>query len=155
MERVKNENIQRRATKLLPELQDKSYSERLRILRLQSLEYHRHRADMIQTYQIFNNIDKVDRNKIFKQYETSIMPTRGHKFKIIKPHCKSNARKNTFSVRVRSIKPWNNLPEELVTTNGVNSFKNILNKVWRNSPLKFNPECNEPKAGNEDTTKKN
>ena len=67
------------------------------------------------------------------------MPTRGHKFKICKPHCKSNARKNTFSVQVRSIKSWNNLPEELVTTNGVNSFKSILNKVWRNNPLKFNP----------------
>ena len=105
---------------------------------------------MIQTYKIFNNIDKVDRNKMFKQYEANIMPTRGHKFKIFKPHCKSNARKNTFSVRV--ITPWNNLPEELVTTNSVNSFESILNKVWRNNPSKFDPECYEPEAGNKDTT---
>ena len=87
--RVKIENILRRATKLLPELEDKSYSERLKILGLPSLGYRRHRTDMIQTYKIFKNIDKVDRNKIFKQYETSIMPTRGHKFKIFKPYSNS------------------------------------------------------------------
>ena len=79
------------------------------------------------------------------------MPTTGHKFKIFKPHCNSNARMNTFSVRV--ITPRNNLPEELVTTNSVNDFKNILNKVWRNNPLKFNPECYKPEADNKDTTK--
>ena len=38
-------------------------------------------------------------------------------------------------------KTWNILPEEVVTTNSLNSFKRISNKVWRNNQLKFNAQC--------------
>ena len=46
------EKIQRRATRLLPHLQDKSYSERLSALSLPSLSYRRHRGDLILLYKI-------------------------------------------------------------------------------------------------------
>ena len=75
MEKIKIENIQRRATKLLPELKHKSYTERLQSLELPSLEYRRLRADMIQTYKIFKNIDRIERKKIFKQYHTNVSTT--------------------------------------------------------------------------------
>ena len=41
------ENIQRRATKLIPGLSDLSYEDRLRRLKLPSLAYRRSRGDMI------------------------------------------------------------------------------------------------------------
>ena len=46
------ENVQRRATKLLPSLKSLSYSERLKKLKLPTLVYRRARGDMIETYKL-------------------------------------------------------------------------------------------------------
>ena len=46
------ENVQRRATKMLPELRDMSYENRLRALGLPTLYYRRDRADMLQLFKI-------------------------------------------------------------------------------------------------------
>ena len=48
------ENVQRRATKLIPSLQNLTYSERLQNLNLPSLSYRRNRMDLIMTYKILN-----------------------------------------------------------------------------------------------------
>ena len=53
------------ATRLVRSLKDYSYSERLRKLGLLTLEYRRERADLIQVYKILNNIDIVDKDKLF------------------------------------------------------------------------------------------
>ena len=55
------ENIQRRTTKLVPELKNLEYSDRLRVLKLPSLYYGRARGDMIETYKYLHGIYKVDR----------------------------------------------------------------------------------------------
>ena len=44
------ERIQRRATKLVPELRTLTYTERLTPLKLPTLVYRRRRADMLKTY---------------------------------------------------------------------------------------------------------
>ena len=49
------EKVQRRATRLLPSIEDKPYGERLLILQLPSLAHRRHRGDMILLYKILNN----------------------------------------------------------------------------------------------------
>ena len=46
------ENIQRRATRILPELRGLTYSERLESLKLPTLLYRRKRHDLIQSYKI-------------------------------------------------------------------------------------------------------
>ena len=46
------ENVQRRATKLVPSLKNYSYGDRLWILNLPSLYYRRARGDMIETLEI-------------------------------------------------------------------------------------------------------
>jgi hypothetical protein len=48
------ENIQRRATKLIPGLSNLSYEDRLRRLKLPSLSYRRSRGDMIEVYKIMS-----------------------------------------------------------------------------------------------------
>ena len=40
------------ATKLIPELSNKSYSNRLKSLNLPTLKYRRHRGDMIELFKI-------------------------------------------------------------------------------------------------------
>ena len=71
-----NKNVQRRATRLVRSLKNKAYSERLKILGLPTLEYRRERADMIQVFKIMNNIDLVDKNKMF--ILSDYTSTRGH-----------------------------------------------------------------------------
>ena len=46
------ENVQRRATRLIPGLKDLTYEQRLRRLKLPTLSYRRLRGDMIETYKI-------------------------------------------------------------------------------------------------------
>ena len=54
------ENVQRRATRMLPNLQYFSYEDRLRYLNLPSLKYRRIRGDLIQLFKIVHNIDNLD-----------------------------------------------------------------------------------------------
>jgi hypothetical protein len=51
-EAIQLENVQRRATKLIKNIQHKTYTQRLKYLGLPSLQYRRLRADMIETYKI-------------------------------------------------------------------------------------------------------
>ena len=46
------ENVQRRATKLIPGFKDLDYKERLQRLKLPNLAYRRPRGDMIELYKI-------------------------------------------------------------------------------------------------------
>ena len=131
------ENVQRRATRLLPCLKNKTYSERLKFLGLPSLEYRRERADMIQVYKILNDIDKVNKDKLFTMSHN--IGTRGHQFKIYKNRYRLNVRGNYFSNRVIDL--WNELPENTVMALTLNSFKSRLNKCWYGHPRKFDPWC--------------
>ncbi len=54
------ENVQRGATKMIPELKDLTYDERLRKLNLPTLVYRRTWGDMVETYKILNG--KYDHN---------------------------------------------------------------------------------------------
>ena len=54
------ETIQRRATKLIPELKDLPYVDQMRNLGIPSLKYGHRRGNMIQMYKIMNGIGRVD-----------------------------------------------------------------------------------------------
>ena len=59
------ECIQRRATKIIPELRDLSYEERLKECGLTTLETRRLRGDQIEVFKILNGYENIDRNKFF------------------------------------------------------------------------------------------
>ena len=52
------------------------------MLGLPSLEYRRDRADMIQVYKIWHDIDNVDKNKLFTM--STYTATSGHSLKLFK-----------------------------------------------------------------------
>ena len=54
--------------------------------------------------------------------------TRGHNFKLFKPHAQKNVRSKFFSVR--TITPWNNLPNEVVTSNSTDNFKIMIDNFY-------------------------
>lgn len=91
------ENVQRRATRLIKEIQHLSYGNRLKYLGLPTLQYRRIRADVVETFKIIKGMDKVEIDTIFPKNNTT---TRGHKYKIYKKHCRTKRRKYSFSHRV-------------------------------------------------------
>jgi mRNA-degrading endonuclease toxin of MazEF toxin-antitoxin module len=60
---------------------------------------------------------------------------RGHDFKLIVPHCRTDTRKYSFAVRV--INSWNALPETVVNATSVNCFKTRLGKINLERFLKY------------------
>ena len=73
--------VHRRATKLVPELKNLSYEERLRELHLPSLAHRRRRGDMIVTYRLMTGQMNINKDNFLK---ISSLTTRGHQFKITK-----------------------------------------------------------------------
>ncbi len=58
------ENVQRRATRIVPQLNGLSYIQRLKALNLPTLYYRRRRYDMIQLFKIVNNKEDIRAEKI-------------------------------------------------------------------------------------------
>ena len=132
-DKEKIERVQRRATKLVKGMENKAYSERLEELKLPSLEYRRKRADVIQTYKIMNNIDRIDGKKFFKPCKE--VRTRGHLKRVEKTQCKSLVRRNAFSQRMAN--DWNALPDAVVMSGSINQFKARLGRWWKNDPILY------------------
>ena len=123
----KIENVQRRATKLIPKLKNLPYEERLKKLKLPSLKYRRMRGDMINVYKILNN-EKSD-NKMLK-LNTSKYQTRGHDKKLQKMSFKCNLRKSSVSLRVTNI--WNSLNKSVTNASSIDQFKKLLDDQLKN-----------------------
>ena len=132
------EAVQRRATKQIPELKNKSYKDRLSELKLPTLAYRRMRGDMIQTYKIVTGAhDNVVTDILtkHKQPASGSFITRGHSQKLKKPKWKNDISKNFFNRRVVDL--WNKLPEEVVSAKTINTFESRLDHHWRNLDIRF------------------
>ena len=46
-------------------------------------------------------------------------------------------RQNAFAIR--SIDNWDALPEEAVSATSINKFKTVLERHWKDHPLKYTP----------------
>ena len=130
------EDVQRRATKLLPSVRDLPYPERLRRLRLPSLEHRRLRGDMIDAYKYLHGLYDVDRPALNENTESN---TRGHSLKLMKNHCSLKIRSSSFSHRI--VNTWNSLPDSVVSAPTMNSFKARLDAHWKHLPSVYNPTC--------------
>lgn len=72
------EKIQKRATKLVPELRNLSYCERLKRLKLTSLTDRRKRGDLIEAYKIITGKENINSDKFFKFSSDQCNKTRGY-----------------------------------------------------------------------------
>ena len=130
------EKVQRRATRLVPELKDLEYSDRLRQLDLYSLKYRRYRGDMIQVYKFINKLDDVDPTNFFTTNNFKLFnTTRNSDTNRIARYSRTNTRKNSFSTRV--VKGWNALSNSTKTAKDLNNFKILLDQDSKALITKF------------------
>ena len=112
------ERVQRRATKLVPQLRERSYDERLEALGLPRLVDRRVRGDMIETYKIMTGKDKLEKRRLFQM---ATLRGRSHSKKLYRKYSRLNVRKYWFSQRV--VAKWNKLSLEEVTADKTSCFK--------------------------------
>ena len=115
------EGVQRRATKLVPELRNKTYEKRLEGLGLISLEERRVRGDMIETYKIMTGKEDVKRDIFFELAPARGDPEIARNAKIYRKRVNQNKRKYFFSQRV--VEKWNQLTNEEVNAAKTSGFK--------------------------------
>ena len=86
-------------------------------LTFESLESRRIKIDLKETFKFIHNKYKTPAENYFSK---STIRLRGHSHKLLKPHVKTNVRKNFFSVRV--IDHWNSLPDDTVCAPTTDAF---------------------------------
>ena len=96
------ENIQRRATKLIPGLRDLRYEKRLKECGLTTLETRRLRGDQIEVFNILNGYENIDSN-IYIILIVEIKITRGHNYTLVKKQSRLDVRKYSFSQRTINV----------------------------------------------------
>lgn len=116
------ESVQRTWTRHIEGLSSLSYSERLRILDLYSVQGRLLRADLLKYWKIFHDECGISPEEIFTPPPS--LATRGHRFKIHHTHSTTEARRRFFSLRCVSI--WNSLPDQVVALESISSFKTAL-----------------------------
>ena len=120
----KLESVQRRATKLIPSIRNKPYEERLKDLNLFSLSKRRLRGKLIECFKIIKGFNNVNIENYFKF--TPALPTRGHSLKLKGERCNLDITKFFFTNDI--INKWNKLPEHVVQSNSIETFKNRLDR---------------------------
>ena len=126
---IRIEKIQKKFTKKISGMSGKSYHQRLKKLRLPSLEYRRLRGDLIEAFKIIKGIyDPISTQNLF-QINTNTR-TRNNMFKLTKKRFNMNPFKYFFTNRLVNV--WNSLPTSIVNTDSVNVFKNKLDMHFKN-----------------------
>ena len=125
------EKVQRRVTKLVSCIKNRSYYQRLEYLGLYSLSRRRQRGDLIETYKILRNIEDVDYRKFFMRADT--VQLRGHNYKLYKDRSLKLCRMCFFSQRV--VNCWNMLPQQVADAPSLEIFKTRLDKFMDSNKL--------------------
>ena len=105
-----------------------SYEDRLRILRLTTLETRFLWADLIEVFKILRGFENLDPDRFFQVIEDGA--TRGHSFKLFKKRYRLDVGKFKFFSRV--CEGWNRLRDGIVSSETVNVFKTRLDHHLRN-----------------------
>ena len=108
-------------------MNNQSYESRLKKLKLPSLEFRRIRGDLIEVYKICQHIyDPITTSQLLTFAHSN---TRSHDYKLNKPRCNTKQFQYFFSNRVVNL--WNNLPADVVSAPTTNSFKNKIDKLFK------------------------
>ena len=115
------EKVQRRATKISPYLKHASYEDRCKILNITSLKRRRIRGDLIQKFKLYHVLDEISWYR-----EPTARPQRASRLGVnrclfVREITKKKVRFHFFNNRVPQY--WNLLPDDLINSVSINSFK--------------------------------
>ena len=128
------EGVQIRATKQVDGLSNMTYEECLRKLNLPTMAYRRLRGDLIEVYKHLNSYDT---ELLPASFQRRLRPSRKHQRQLYDRIPKDGAcgvQSNSFYYRVPKV--WNELPNYVVQSQTLNSFKNQLDHHF--SSIMFN-----------------
>ena len=119
------ERVQHCFTRMIPDICDTPYKQRLKKQHLWTQEERLNRADIIQVFKVKNGLSALLFDRLFMvNKETRI---RGHSFKLVKRRCRLDVRLYFFAERVDG--SWNFLNQKAVDQCSLNGFKNCLVKI--------------------------
>ena len=136
------EDVQRRATKLIPGFYDMQYPERLRKLKLPTLAYRRARGDMIEVYKMLaeeHGYDQTIPSLLIKNNRPSHW---SNSKQLWHQGARKNGLLHSFTRRVQDM--WNYLPDEVVTAKNhlgvetVVAFEKELDAHWSDQEILYN-----------------
>ena len=120
------ENIQRRCTKRIPSIKSLSYLERLKYLKLESLELRRLHFDLIYYFKILHNLTPHDPSDFF-MFHSPPTSARNSSTILVRPTKGTTLYFSSFSYR--SINSYNLLPDELKNLDSLPAFISGLKKI--------------------------
>jgi hypothetical protein len=137
------EQVQRRATKLVPQIKFMNYESRLANLGLPTLEWRRQRGDLIQQFKFVKGINRVNwfyGNVSGVDVESVRPSTRSssnlHHHQMSSQFTRIDRRANFFTNRV--VNEWNDLDRSVVSAETVNGFKNRLDNYRKSMQVTVN-----------------
>jgi len=122
----KIERVQRRATKMIPELRNRSYEERLIALGLTTLEKRRLKVQLTETYKYLNGYTTANSARLFERDQNQRLRNNGQK--LVNRRFTTTVAQQFFPIKITTV--WNQLPENVVESNTVKTFKARLDKYW-------------------------
>ena len=126
----KIEKIQRGATKMIPEIRNHDYHQRIQDLDLISFVQRRLRGQLIEVFKCLNRFTTDSTRRLF-DYDLNDR-TRNSGAKLIVKHFNTSVAQHLNKIKITTT--WNVLPNEVVSSRTVNSFKNSLDKHWAENP---------------------
>ena len=126
----KMEKIQRRATKMIPEIRSHSYHQRIQDLDLISLVQRRLLGQLIYVFKYLNRFTTAIAGGLF-DYDLNDR-TRHNGAKLIVKHFNTSVAQHFYPIKIATT--WNALPSEVVSSRTVNSFNNSLDKHCAEHP---------------------
>ena len=125
----KIEQVQKRALRMIPSLNGRSYEEKLTSINLLSLENRRLMFDLTQMFR-----EETDKKRTFPSEHCTRVTRSKTDRKLEKPKFRLDVKKNFFYIR--TIDNWNMLPIEIRQSKSIHTFKTNVKKIFTDQAVK-------------------